>query len=313
MAFLREKSGRWSPEKILAFAIVILPLFWLIGRAVMGDLGARPVTEAIHFTGRWAVRFLLLSLLITPARRLFAPGKLILTRRTIGVAAAGYAAFHFVLYVVDQKYDLAKVATEIVLRFYLTIGFVALIGLLALGITSTDAMIRRLGQRWTTLHKATYVLAALAIVHFTLQKKLEIYQPVLMAGFLFWLLGYRLLIRFDRGAAWPAFLGLAVASAVLTALFEAGWYAVKTGVPAGQILEINLTPYVDWDSWTVDLTPAWWVLAAGLAVTLGHLAFRWWKPAPAPRQRAPRPAQAPRAARSAPEAALGSVQGQSGN
>lgn len=300
MPFLREKSGRWSPEKIIAFAIAIAPLVWLIWRTATHDLGPRPVTEAIHFTGLWAVRLLLLSLLITPARRLFPAGKLILARRTIGVGAACYAAFHFALYVVDQKYDLAKVATEIALRFYLTIGFVALIGLVALGVTSTDAMIRRLGSRWTALHRLTYPIAALAVVHFTLQMKLEIYEPVLMAGFLFWLLGYRLLLRFSRAGGWAMLVALAGASAILTALFEAAWYAGKTGVSPGEVLAANFEPYVDLASGVVDISAAWWVLVAGLAMVLAHLAFRWVKPVPAQRRRAARtPAPTPAPARSA--------------
>src|SRR5262249_19172940 len=147
MPFLREKTGRWSPEKIAAFAVAIAPALWLLYLVLSDQLGARPVTEALHFIGRWVVRLILLALLITPARRLLNWGKLINARRTLGVAAACYAVFHFTLYIVDQKYDLAKVASEIALRFYLTIGFVALIGLIALGLTSTDAAVRRLGPR----------------------------------------------------------------------------------------------------------------------------------------------------------------------
>src|SRR5687768_11562077 len=98
MAFLREKSGRWSREKIVAFTVAVLPACWLLGRVVLQDLGPRPVTAAIHFSGEWAVRLLLVSLAVTPARRLFGWGKLINARRTLGVAVACYAVFHFLLY-----------------------------------------------------------------------------------------------------------------------------------------------------------------------------------------------------------------------
>jgi sulfoxide reductase heme-binding subunit YedZ len=114
MAFLREKNGRWSPEKIAAFVVAVLPAFGLLGRFVLHDLGARPITEAIHFTGEWAVRLLLLSLLISPARRLLGAGKLILARRTLGVAAMAYALLHLSLYILDQKFNLFVVASEIV-------------------------------------------------------------------------------------------------------------------------------------------------------------------------------------------------------
>ena len=98
--------------------------------------------------------FVVFSLAVSPARRLFAAPKLINMRRTLGVTAFCYALLHLTLYVVEQKYDLAKVLSEIVLRIYLTIGFIALIGLIALAATSTDGMIRRLGaQRWNRLHQ----------------------------------------------------------------------------------------------------------------------------------------------------------------
>src|SRR5690606_35294371 len=266
-------TGRWSPEKIFAFAVVTVPMLWLLVRAFMGDLGtqsavrpapfgelgARPINDAILYTGRWTVRFILLALAITPARRLFNWPKLLNARRTLGVAAACYAFVHFTLYVVDQKFQLDVVATEILLRFYLTVGFVALVGLIALGVTSTDAAVRKLGPRWNTLHRASYLIGVLAIVHFTLQKKLNIYEPTLMMGFLFWLLGWRLLNRYWRSTGFVSLITLAVIAAILTAIFEAGWYGTLTGVEFMRALQINL-------AFDFIITPAWWVLAAGLAV-----------------------------------------------
>src|SRR5262245_58943217 len=105
MPFLCEKSGCWSPEKITAFAVVIAPAVWLVWRIVDGDLGARPITELTHRTGDWTVRLILLSLLVSPARRLFAAPKLINMRRTLGVSALCYACVHFCLYIIDQKYN----------------------------------------------------------------------------------------------------------------------------------------------------------------------------------------------------------------
>ena len=275
MPFLREKTGRWSPEKIVAFTAAILPILWLAYRTAIGDLGARPITEATWFTGRWTVRFILAALAISPARRLFSMPKLINARRTLGVAAFGYALVHFSLYIVDQKFRLGVVATEIALRFYLTIGFTALIGLIALGSTSTDAAVRRLGPRWTTLHKAVYVIAMLGVVHFTLQKKLDIYEPTLMMGLLFWLLAYRLLHRFTHAVGFVWLLALAVFAGVFTALFEAGWYGVLTGVSPQRVLAANLM-------FDILIRPAWWVSGAALAVALASLAAQWlWPREPA--------------------------------
>jgi sulfoxide reductase heme-binding subunit YedZ len=283
MPFLREKSGTWSPEKIAAFVAVVLPALWLLGRTLLDDLGSRPITEATHFTGRWTVRFILLALAVTPARRLFNWPKLLNTRRTLGVAAACFAGLHFALYILDQKFRLDVVATEIVLRFYLTIGFVALIGLIALGVTSTDAAARRLGPRWNTLHQASYLIGILAIVHFALQKKLNIYEPTLMMGFLFWLLGWRLINRYWRNTGLVPMIALAVASAILTALFEATWYGFLTGVEFIRVLEFNLM-------FDFVITPVWWVLGAGILVAIGSLGAQWLWPRESARARL-RPAE----------------------
>jgi sulfoxide reductase heme-binding subunit YedZ len=276
MPFLREKTGHWSPEKIAAFAFAITPALWIIARTLLSDLDpARPITELTHFTGRWTVRFILLALAITPARRLFNWPKLINARRTLGVAATGYALVHFSLYIIDQKFKLGVVASEIVLRIYLTIGFTALIGLIALGATSTDAAVRRLGKRWGTLHRAVYFIGILAIVHFTLQKKLDIYEPTLMMGFLIWLLAWRGVQRWRREVTFPWLIGIAIFAALATALYEFAWYGLFTGVSPWRILAANLM-------FEFSIRPAWWVLAAGLGVAFAGLIAQWlWPREPA--------------------------------
>src|ERR1700730_17292535 len=198
MPFLRERSGRWSPVKMSAFVAALLPALWIAYQAATDDLGARPVTEAIHQVGDWALRFLLITLAITPAQRILNYPRIILARRTLGVAAAAYAVLHLSLYALDQHFDLLKVASEIVLRIYLLIGALTLTGLVVLGSTSTDATIRRLGSRpREPLHPRLYRLALLATVHFFIQSKLDTSQPVMMAGFLIWLLAYRVLFRLN--------------------------------------------------------------------------------------------------------------------
>ena len=276
MPFLRERAGRWSPVKIVAFVATILPALWIAWQAWTGDLGARPVTEAIHQAGDWALRFLLLTLAITPAQRILNYPRIVLARRTFGVAAACYAVLHLSLYALNEHFDLFKVASEIVLRFYLLIGAVALIGLIALGVTSTDAAISRLGsQRWNALHRLVYVIAAIATVHFFIQSKLEIYEPVLMAGFLIWLLAYRVLYRRNNGVTPQHMLVLTIVTALVTAFSEAGIYMAARGIEAWRILPAHF----DLD---MDVRPAWWVLAAGLCMT----ALGWWRYKPSrPRSR----------------------------
>jgi methionine sulfoxide reductase heme-binding subunit len=295
MAFLRERTGRWSSVKIGAFVAALMPALWIAYQAFADELGARPVTEAIHQAGDWALRFLLIALAVTPAQRILHYPRIILARRTFGVACAGYAVLHLSLYVLDQHFDLFKVASEIVLRIYLLIGALALAGLLALASTSTDGAIRRLGsQRWIALHRLVYAIAPLAIVHFFIQSKLEIYQPVLMAGFLIWLLAYRVLYRRNGEVSPLHLLLLAIAVAAVTAVGEAMLYMFTSGVDGGRVL----LAHFDID---MEVRPAWWVVAAGLAVA--GLAF--WRQKPA-RQR-------PSARRISPSAMPAATQVQSGS
>ena len=295
MPFLRERSGRWSPVKIAAFVAAILPALWIAYQAAAGELGARPVTEAIHQAGDWALRFLLITLAVTPAQRVLNYPRIGLARRTLGVASAAYAILHLSLYVLDQHFDLFKVASEIVLRIYLLIGAVALTGLIALATTSTDAAISRLGpQRWNRLHRVVYGIALLATVHFFIQSKLETYQPVLMAGFLTWLLAYRALYRRNGEVTSLHLLLLACAVAAFTAIGEAALYMFTSGVDA----RLVLLAHFDID---MDVRPAWWVLAAGLTVA----AVSFWRQKPA-RQR-------PSARTISPAAMSGATQVQSGS
>ena len=268
MAFLRERSGAWCPEKVVAFAGVLLPALWLAGRTLLHDLGPRPVTEAIHFSGDWAVRFLYITLAVSPARRIFMAPRLILMRRILGVAAFAYALFHLTLYSLDQKFDLPHVASEIILRFYLTIGFVALSVLIALAATSFDRAVRYLGGlRWNQLHRFVYAIAVLAQVHFLLQSKNDVWEPMLMLGFLAWLFGYRLMFRFAGEVTFARQIGLAVFCACFTAVAETTWHALATGANAWMIFLANF-------DFSYDIRPAWWVLAAGLALAVAGLLWR---------------------------------------
>jgi sulfoxide reductase heme-binding subunit YedZ len=295
MPFLREKSGRWAPEKIVAFAGACLPALWLAWRAWNGELNpARPVNEAIHSAGNYAVWLVVISLAVTPARRLFNAPKLINMRRTLGVAAFCYAMLHLTLYFLQEKFDLAKIASEIALRIYLTIGFAVLIGLAALAATSTDGMIRRLGaQRWNALHRIVYAIALLGIIHFLMQTKLDISESVMIAGFLFWLFGYRLIQGYAGGVTYGRSVALAFIAAALTAFAEAGWYGTTTGVMWWRVLSVNL-------DWGMAMRPAHWVLAVGLAVTLASFAWSF-------------AAQRPKARRVAARAPAGAIQAQSGS
>src|SRR5580704_11055032 len=208
----RDRRGRLSLLRIVTLIALLFPLGLAVATAWSVGLGARPLNDLIHRAGYWALMFLLLSLAVTPLRRVGRFGALIDVRRMIGVGAFCYAAAHLGLFVADQKFDLLKVAGEIASRVYLTIGFTVFCGLLALAVTSTDGMVRRLGgMRWRRLHQIIYVLALFALVHFFQQTKADVTVPTLFAGLFAWLMVYRIVaaVRRER-AELPAWLLLAL-------------------------------------------------------------------------------------------------------
>ena len=264
-----ERNGKLSLLKLAVFMGLFIPALWIVFQYATGMLEPKPLTEALHRFGDWAVRFILLSLLVTPLRRVAQWPKLIVLRRMLGLAAFGYALAHFSLYIADQKFDLLHVGAEIALRFYLTIGFVCLLGLGALAATSTDAMIRKLGAAaWNKLHKLIYFIAALAIFHYCLQTKADVSQPVLMMGLYFILILYRQLQKRAPLPAWGVVVGAALAAPLLTALLEGVWYAIVRHIDFWMVLSANIDP-------DGDFRPAVYVMFAGLALIGVHFARNW--------------------------------------
>src|SRR5262245_13800557 len=276
----RDRRGDVSALRIVTLLALLTPVVIALIDAPTIYYGARPINNVIHRTGYWALIFLLASLAVTPLRRIARFGNLIDVRRMIGVGAFCYAAAHISLYVADQMYDLVKVASEIVRRVYLTIGFTALLGLTALAVTSTDGMVKRLGaQRWQLLHQIVYVIAILALIHYFQQTKADVSVPTLTAGLFGWLMAYRLLIRFKQTRGEPSpwsLLALSVAVAILTFACEA----------IGIGLAFNVSPLRVLDSafdFDLDMIrPGWLVLGAGLCVVALDLVRAWQRP---PRQR----------------------------
>jgi sulfoxide reductase heme-binding subunit YedZ len=267
----RDRKGRLSPLRIGTLAMLLWPTLLALYATAAGGLGARPLNDLIHRSGYWAMVFLLVSLAITPLRQAGRFGRLVDVRRMIGVASFLYAITHFGLYVVDQKFDLVRVATEIAVRPYLTVGFVALLGLVALGVTSNDTLVRRLGGViWRRLHMATYAITLLTIVHFFQQTKADVSTPILYAGLFGWLMGYRLLARRREGGALPAawLAGLALGVAALVFVGEAAAIAIAFGAPFTAVLASAFDP-------DLGIRPGWYVLAAGVAVVVLDVARGW--------------------------------------
>lgn len=272
----RDRTGAFAPLKALTLAILFLPALWLAMQAWQAALGPRPWQAATHDAGTWAIRCLLLSLAVTPARQGLRQPRLAELRRMIGVACFAYAGLHLVLYAGDLGFDWAKVGSEILRRIYLTIGVVALLGLAALAATSTDAAVNRLGgETWRRLHRLAYAITALALVHFTLQSKADVTEPMLMAGLYVWLMGYRVIAPQGGAPSLAPMVGLAVAAALATAAVEVAWYGLATGIDPWRVAAANLDV-------SFGPRPAAWVLMAGLgAAALRALPKRWRRAIPA--------------------------------
>jgi len=182
--------------KVLLFLLCLVPLAKLaletFGVAGM-SLGANPVEELIHRFGIWGLNFLLITLAVTPLRRLTGKSWLLRFRRMLGLFAFFYVLMHFLTYTgLDQHFDLPLIFEDIVERPFITIGFAAFLLLIPLAATSTNAMMKRLGRRWQKLHRLVYLIAILGVVHFYWQVKLDTLEPLIYAAILAVLLGYRL-------------------------------------------------------------------------------------------------------------------------
>jgi sulfoxide reductase heme-binding subunit YedZ len=264
----RDRAGRFSVLKTIVFVGVFLPAVGTLVQLLGGAFMAEPAKQVVHELGLWAFRLILLSLVVTPAMQIFRWPRLILVRRMIGVAAFAYAFAHLIGYGAMENFDLAKVGSEIVTRLYLIIGLSALLILGSLAVTSTDAMIRRMGQRrWALFHRAVYVVALLGSIHYFMQTKLVVTEPTIFAGLLVWLMGYRVLfwrVGMRAAARVPVLVGLAVIAAGLTMGGEAIGYTLLTPVDGMKVFDANFT-------FIAGIRPGWWVLIVGMGVAAAAL------------------------------------------
>ena len=262
----RDRRGKFLPLKANVLLSLFIPAALYAMWLAMGDLGGRPVMEVVHGTGLWAIRLLMISLAITPFARALEWPALLLVRRNVGVAAACYAVAHLGFYIIDQNFKIFTVVSEIALRFYLTIGFAALLVLLALAITSTDAWVKKLGRNWKRLHRLAYPVGAVTLLHFFIQSKLNVSEPVFVSGLFIWLMAWRSVPetwRRKQGIGFPAALysGLAVVAGLVTAFIEFAWYGLATRVDPWRVRAAN-------EAIDRGLRPAHWdvVTAATIAV-----------------------------------------------
>ena len=179
--------------RIFVFALALLPLFRLIVGVPLEWLGVNPIEFITRSTGTWTLVFLLITLGVTPLRRLTGWAWIVRLRRMLGLFAFFYGLLHFTTYIwLDQFFDGEAIVKDIVKRPFITIGFTAFVLMIPLAVTSTNAMVRRLGgRRWRQLHRLMYALAVCAVVHYWWLVKRDLTQPVLYALVLAILLGAR--------------------------------------------------------------------------------------------------------------------------
>lgn len=183
--------------KAALFVLALLPAVRLVVAAFTGGLGVNPIEFVTRSTGTWTLSLLLITLSVTPLRRITGWHWLVRLRRMLGLFAFFYACLHFLTYVwLDQFFDMAAIVRDVVKRPFITVGFAAFVLLIPLAATSTNAMIRRLGGKaWQRLHYLVYPIATLGVVHYWWLVKRDVTQPMLFAFGLAILLAFRILYR----------------------------------------------------------------------------------------------------------------------
>lgn len=166
--------------KAALFVACLVPLARLVYLGMTGGLGANPIEFITHSTGTWTLVGLLTTLSVTPLRKLTGQGWLIRVRRLLGLFAFFYACLHFTTYIwLDQFFDLHSIAKDIAKRPFITVGFAAFVLLVPLALTSTNAMMKRLGRNWQKLHRLVYPIAVLGVVHYLWLVKKDITSPLI--------------------------------------------------------------------------------------------------------------------------------------
>ena len=179
--------------KIAVFLASLTPLALLAYYAYAGNLGANPIEVITHWTGDSTIIFLLITLTITPLRKISGWNDAVKFRRMLGLFAFFYGCLHFTTYIwLDQFFDVHSVIKDVAKRPFITLGFASFVLLIPLALTSTARMVRRLGKRWQKLHRAIYVIAGAGVIHYWWLVKKDIRWPLIYGAILVVLLGYRL-------------------------------------------------------------------------------------------------------------------------
>ncbi len=192
---------RWI-AKLVVWTLCLTPLAWLLWQWWEEALGPNPVDLTNRYLGEWALRFLIISLAVTPLRDLLGQPALIRFRRLLGLFALAYVLLHLTSYIfLDQFFDWGEIWQDIIKRWYITVGMFAFLILLLLAVTSTKGMIKRLGgARWNKLHKLVYLAAITGVFHFYMIIRADFRAPIIYSVILATLLGYRVVIKMKKNA-----------------------------------------------------------------------------------------------------------------
>lgn len=261
----QDRKREFSWLKASTFGLMFAPAIWLLYQVETEQFGPVPLGGMTYWSGLWATALLLLALAITPAMTILRWSRLIIVRRMIGVTALAYTIAHIIIYFALRFWNFASIAHEMVTRISLILAIIATIGLIALGATSLDAAIARMGTKgWNRLHNTVYAITALALVHYLLSPD-SYPEQFLTSGMFFWLMVWRLLNRRGLGTDARTLAMLAVASSLFAAVLEAGWLLAYHGYEPIWTLHNNLT--LD-----LGVPPAWQLLGLGLLIAAAAFA-----------------------------------------
>lgn len=261
----QDRNRRFSWLKASVFGLTFLPPIWLAYQVHVERFGLFPLAGMTYWSGVWATALLLMALAITPLATIFRWSQFIVIRRMVGVTGLVYTIAHLIIYFALRVWDFGAIANEVVTRISLIVATLSTIGLIALGATSLDTAVQRMGAKgWKRLHNTVYVLTALAIVHYLLSPGIYPTQYS-MSGMFFWLMAWRALDHRGLGSGVKALAMLAVASCLFTAFLEAGWIWVYQGFEP-------LGTFANNFSLDLGLSPAWQLLALGLFIAAAALA-----------------------------------------
>lgn len=256
-----DRQGRLSPLKLTTFLATFLPAIWIIYQVEADHFGLFPLAGMTYWSGVWSMAFLLLALCVTPAAKIFRWPHVIVLRRMVGVTGLVYTVAHIIIYFALRMWDFAFIGNEMITRISLIIATVSTIGIVALGVTSFDDAIKRMGlDSWNRLHNWVYVITLLALIHYILSPGIYPSQ-YWMSGMFLWLMVWRLLDRKGRATDPRILAVMGVGAALFTAFFEAFWLWIYQDFEPISTLSNNF-------NLIFGISPAWKSFIAGVAVVI---------------------------------------------